>query len=72
MDKKDLKSLQKDLLLIQRTRAEATEKLRKILQDLDSNSVLATTLTLMIEYLQKKLNDPTFKAAFKGRPKRKK
>ena len=72
MDKRELKSFQKDLLLAQKTRAEATEKLRKILQELDSNSMLATTLTLMIKNIQKKIDDPTIKAAFKGRLKRKK
>lgn len=72
MNKRELKSLEKDLLLMQRIRSQAAERLRKVLQELETSGTLCTTLTLMITDLRKKIDDPTIKAAFKGRPKRKK
>lgn len=72
MNKRELKSLEKDLLLMQRIRSQAAERLRKVLQELETSGTLCTTLTLMITDFRKKIDDPTFKAAFKSRPKRKK
>lgn len=52
---RQLRRLEKDLLLIQRTRSELTSKLRKILEKLDATSVICTTLKLLIMDTREKI-----------------
>lgn len=56
MTKQELKSMERDLLLIQRRRSEVTEKLRRMLKDIDDSSMMCTTLKLMITDLRKRIN----------------
>lgn len=52
---RELIRLEKDLLLIQRTRSELTNKVRRILEKIDSTSVLCATLQLLIMDMRKKI-----------------
>ena len=56
MTRQELKSLERDLLLIQRTRSELTEKVRKILAQVDSASSFCQTLELLIVDLRKRID----------------
>lgn len=71
MTRQELKSLERDLLLIQRTRSELTEKVRKILVQVDSASSFCQTLELLILDLRKRIDaTPSIKKA-KKKKKRK-
>lgn len=68
LTRQQLKSLEKDLLLLQRTRSELTIKLRKILEQVSEDSIFCTTLKLLITDLRKMIEAPVVRRA----PKKKK
>lgn len=70
MTKQEMKSLERDLLLIQRTRSELADKARKILEQVDTMSPFCQTVSLLIIDLKRKIDaSGTVK---KAAPKKKK